>query len=167
MKKRAKRRNKFYTNYIFWNLRMENKRNHVNCFDYYNYCVIDFSAELVLIYWQAIIGVINQAKESSVKTTIAREKEAIAHAWNAKKAEKLGYADQIGREDLESQLLSDGEIVTVGYGDDDENKAYLVVFVETGNRYQVSKIGEITFLGAAEGTSQIVEGKAQPADKRR
>ena len=155
-------------NCTFKDLKVSTKRNYINCFDYHYNCVIDFSTELVSIYWQAIIGVINQAKSSSVKTTIAREKEAIAHAWNAKKAEKLGYADQIGREDLENQLLSDGEIVTVGYVDDDESQDYLVVFVETGNRYQVSKItGEITFLGATEGVSQIVEGKAQPADKRR
>ena len=90
---------------------------------------------------------VNQAKESSIKTTTALEKEAIAHAWNAKKAEKLGYADQIGREDLESQLLSDGEIVTVGYVDDDQAKDYLVVFLETGNCYQVNRsTGEISSI---------------------
>ena len=84
-------------------------------------------------------GLLSRAVNSSHRTMIAIEKEAIGAAWNAQMAKHLAMSQEITSDILEEQLIKDGHNVTVEYVDDNSTNDYLITFLDTQHTYTVGR----------------------------
>lgn len=82
-----------------------------------------------------------QAREDAI---IAQEKEQIALAWNSLIADKTtGKITEIDEDNFEIELNNIGNNTQVDYVDNDVNKDFLVIFIDTTHEYIVDKNGNI------------------------
>ena len=99
-------------------------------------------------------GILTQAQNAKEETSIAEEKELIALAYNAVKAEEKGGT--VTADKLDAELQKDGANA------EDDAKGIKVTFEESKREYIIDENGNITEAGSQEPGGEVIEPQPTP-----
>ena len=99
-------------------------------------------------------GILTQAQNAKKETSIAEEKELIALAYNAVKAQEKGGT--VTADKLDAELQKDGANA------EDDAKGIKVTFEESGREYIIDENGNITEAGSKEPGEEVTEPQPTP-----
>ena len=99
-------------------------------------------------------GILTQAQNAKKQTSIAEEKEQIALAYNAVKAEEKGGT--VTADKLDKELEKDGADAT------EEGTNIKVTFRESKREYIIDENGNITEAGSKEPGEEVAEPQPTP-----
>ena len=99
-------------------------------------------------------GILTQAQNAKEETSIAEEKELIALAYNAVKAQEKGGT--VTADKLDAELQKDGAKA------EDDAKGIKVTFEESKREYIIDENGNITEAGSQEPGEEVIEPQPTP-----
>ena len=99
-------------------------------------------------------GILTQAQNAKKETSIAEEKELIALAYNAVKAQEKGGT--VTADKLDAELQKDGANA------EDDAKGIKVTFEESKREYIIDENGNITEAGSQEPGGEVIEPQPTP-----